>query len=106
MVNSTELITFNLISLFQVDLYANALFMQETLGQTSQKGLYISVLILLAIAAVFTIAGGLTAVIWTDLLQLVLMILGALILAVEGNILLNSEGFNNLVYLRTASLLL
>ena len=31
--------------------------------------IYVSILVLLAIACVFTIAGGLTAVIWTDFIQ-------------------------------------
>ena len=65
---------------FQADLYAGALFIQEAIGQTSQEWLYISVLILLAIAALFTMAGGLTAVIWTDFVQTILMIVGAFIL--------------------------
>jgi len=62
------------------DLFAGALFIQEAVGKTSTEWLYISVLILLAISAVFTIAGGLTAVIWTDFCQTVLMIVGAFIL--------------------------
>ncbi|MCL4133153.1 UNVERIFIED_CONTAM: hypothetical protein GTU68_031820 [Idotea baltica] len=62
------------------DLYAGALFIQEAVGQTSDEWLYISVVILLLIAALFTIAGGLTAVIWTDFIQTVLMIIGSFIL--------------------------
>ncbi|KAF2361701.1 Sodium/solute symporter [Trinorchestia longiramus] len=62
------------------DLYAGALFIQEAIGKTSQEWLYLSVLILLAIAALFTVAGGLTAVIWTDFVQTILMIVGAFIL--------------------------
>ncbi|CAL4067441.1 unnamed protein product [Meganyctiphanes norvegica] len=64
------------------DLFAGALFIQEAIGQTSDEWLYISIIILLAIAAIFTIAGGLTAVIWTDFVQTILMIIGALILMV------------------------
>lgn len=44
------------------------------------SGLYISILILLAIAALFTITGGLTAVIWTDFVQTIIMLIGAFIL--------------------------
>ncbi|CAL4084174.1 unnamed protein product, partial [Meganyctiphanes norvegica] len=62
------------------DLYSGALFIQLTLNKTSTEWLYISILILLGIAAVFTISGGLTAVIWTDFVQIVLMIIGAFIL--------------------------
>ncbi|KAB7498383.1 Sodium/glucose cotransporter 4 [Armadillidium nasatum] len=62
------------------DLYAGALFIQLALNRTSPAWLYISILILLGIAAVFTIVGGLTAVIWTDFVQTVLMVIGAFIL--------------------------
>lgn len=61
------------------DLYAGALFITTSLNQNSTLWLYLSVLILLAIAALFTIAGGLTAVIWTDFVQTILMIVGSFI---------------------------
>ena len=48
------------------------------------SGLYISILILLAIAALFTITGGLAAVIWTDFVQTIIMLIGAFILMVMG----------------------
>ena len=48
-------------------------------------GIYISILILLAIAALFTITGGLTAVIWTDFVQTIIMLIGAFILMGMGN---------------------
>ncbi len=47
---------------------------------TKQSGvvpLYLSVVALLVMAGLFTIAGGLTAVIYTDFAQVVLMVLGA-----------------------------
>ncbi|XP_068233055.1 sodium/glucose cotransporter 4-like [Palaemon carinicauda] len=62
------------------DLYAGALFIQLALNKTSGEWLYISIVILLAIAAIFTIAGGLAAVVWTDLVQIILMVIGAFIL--------------------------
>ncbi|XP_018025305.2 sodium/glucose cotransporter 5 [Hyalella azteca] len=62
------------------DLYAGALFIQEAIGRNSQEWFYLSVLILLAISALFTITGGLTAVIWTDFVQVVLMVVGAFVL--------------------------
>ena len=49
-----------------------------------EAAIYIAVLILLAIACVFTVAGGLSAVIWTDFVQTVLMILGSLALCAIG----------------------
>lgn len=55
------------------------------MGLTGDGGLYISILILLAIAAVFTITGGLTAVIWTDFVQTIIMLIGAMILMVISN---------------------
>ncbi|KAK7072617.1 hypothetical protein SK128_003467 [Halocaridina rubra] len=62
------------------DLYAGALFIQLALNKSSPAWLYLSILFLLGIAALFTIAGGLTAVVWTDFVQTILMIFGAFIL--------------------------
>ncbi|XP_078520957.1 sodium/myo-inositol cotransporter 2 [Lissotriton helveticus] len=59
-----------------VDIYAGALFIQQAL----RWDLYIAVIGLLAITAIYTIAGGLAAVIYTDTLQTVIMLIGALIL--------------------------
>ncbi|KAM4632124.1 sodium/myo-inositol cotransporter 2 [Discoglossus pictus] len=61
-----------------VDMYAGALFIQQAL----HWDLYIAVIGLLVITAIYTIAGGLAAVIYTDTLQTVIMIIGALILMV------------------------
>merc|ERR1719431_83087 len=54
------------------DLYAGAIFITKSTGFEGDGPIYISILILLAIACLFTIAGGLTAVIWTDFIQTVL----------------------------------
>ena len=69
------------------DLYAGAIFITQATGQTSEAAIYGAILVLLAIACIFTIAGGLTAVIWTDFVQTVLMIIGAVILSTQGNFL-------------------
>lgn len=61
-------------------LFAGAIFIQKAMGFSGEGGLYISILILLAIAAVFTITGGLTAVIWTDFVQTIIMVIGAFVL--------------------------
>ncbi|GBM55506.1 Sodium/glucose cotransporter 1, partial [Araneus ventricosus] len=61
------------------DLYAGAIF----INQSIKLNLYASVLTLLAVAAIFTIAGGLSAVIWTDFVQTILMLVGAMVLAVK-----------------------
>ncbi|XP_054712565.1 sodium/mannose cotransporter SLC5A10-like [Uloborus diversus] len=60
------------------DLYAGAIF----INQSIKLNMYVSVLSLLAIAALFTITGGLSAVIWTDFWQTILMLIGALALSV------------------------
>ncbi|XP_042881924.1 sodium/glucose cotransporter 5-like [Penaeus japonicus] len=65
------------------DLYAGALFIQLALNKNSSEWLYFSILILLAIAAVFCIAGGLSAVVWTDFVQTILMVVGAFVLMVR-----------------------
>ncbi|CAL8268394.1 unnamed protein product [Lota lota] len=61
-----------------VDLYAGALFIQESLGWN----IYLSIILLVSMTALLTITGGLVAVMYTDALQAVLMIGGALTLTV------------------------
>ncbi|WAR30705.1 SC5A9-like protein [Mya arenaria] len=60
------------------DLYAGAIFIEQSL----KWNIYVSIVLLLAVAAIFTIAGGLTAVIWTDFIQTIIMVLGATALAI------------------------
>uniref|UniRef100_A0A8D0GVH7 Sodium/myo-inositol cotransporter 2 n=1 Tax=Sphenodon punctatus TaxID=8508 RepID=A0A8D0GVH7_SPHPU len=59
-----------------VDMYAGALFIQQAL----RWDLYVAVIGLLAITAIYTVAGGLAAVIYTDTLQTFIMLAGALTL--------------------------
>ncbi|XP_007904148.1 sodium/myo-inositol cotransporter [Callorhinchus milii] len=73
-----------------VDLYAGALFIRESLGWD----LYISVIILIGMTAALTITGGLVAVIYTDTIQAVLMIMGALTLMIIS--LIKVGGFEEL----------
>ncbi|NWI55458.1 SC5AB protein, partial [Calyptomena viridis] len=61
-----------------VDMYAGALFIQQALNWD----LYIAVAGLLAITAVYTVSGGLAAVIYTDALQTLIMLIGAVTLMV------------------------
>ncbi|XP_055450300.1 sodium/mannose cotransporter SLC5A10 isoform X2 [Psammomys obesus] len=71
-----------LLSVFtkiSIDLYAGALFVQICLGWN----FYLSTILTLAITALYTIAGGLATVIYTDALQTVIMVVGAVILAVK-----------------------
>ncbi|XP_060696971.1 sodium/myo-inositol cotransporter 2 [Hemiscyllium ocellatum] len=59
-----------------VDIYAGAVFIQQAL----RWDLYIAVIGLLAITTLYTVGGGLAAVIYTDALQTVIMLIGALVL--------------------------
>uniref|UniRef100_A0A8C1YD01 Sodium/myo-inositol cotransporter 2 n=1 Tax=Cyprinus carpio TaxID=7962 RepID=A0A8C1YD01_CYPCA len=59
-----------------VDMYAGAVFIQQAL----QWNIYLAVVLLLGITALYTIAGGLAAVIYTDAVQTIIMVIGALIL--------------------------
>ncbi|KAG8505433.1 Sodium/glucose cotransporter 4 [Galemys pyrenaicus] len=62
------------------DIFSGALFIQMALGWN----LYLSTAILLVVTAVYTITGGLMAVIYTDALQTVIMVGGALVLMFLG----------------------
>ena len=64
-------------------MYAGALFITEATKIQGDYAIYIAIVILLAIACIFTVAGGLTAVIWTDFIQTILMIVGALVVCVK-----------------------
>ncbi len=57
-------------------MYAGTIIIQQVLGWN----LYLSVCLLLAMAAIYTVAGGLTAVIYTDAMQTVIMLIGAFVL--------------------------
>ncbi|XP_035492241.1 sodium/glucose cotransporter 5 isoform X1 [Scophthalmus maximus] len=70
-----------LLSIFtkiSTDLYSGALFVQVCLGWN----LYLSTVLMLVVTALYTIAGGLAAVIYTDTLQTFIMIIGAIILTI------------------------
>ncbi|XP_078120106.1 sodium/mannose cotransporter SLC5A10 [Sander vitreus] len=70
-----------LLSVFtkiSTDLFSGALFIQVCLGWN----LYLSTVLMLVVTALYTIAGGLAAVIYTDTLQTVIMIIGAIILTI------------------------
>ncbi|XP_054995634.1 sodium/glucose cotransporter 4-like [Sorex araneus] len=62
------------------DIFSGAVFIQMALGWN----LYLSTVVLLVVTAIYTIAGGLTAVIYTDALQTVIMVGGALVLMFLG----------------------
>ncbi|VUZ53910.1 unnamed protein product [Hymenolepis diminuta] len=73
------------------DLYAGALFIQQAMNLS----IYPSAIILLAVSALFTIMGGLTAVIWTDFAQVIIMLAGAMFLSVRSFQV--TGGFDNMV---------
>nr|XP_019957335.1 PREDICTED: sodium/myo-inositol cotransporter 2-like [Paralichthys olivaceus] len=59
-----------------VDMYAGALFIQLAL----QWDIYVAIVLLLSVTALYTVAGGLAAVIYTDAAQTAIMLAGALTL--------------------------
>ncbi|BFZ18210.1 hypothetical protein BsWGS_21249 [Bradybaena similaris] len=63
------------------DLYSGAIFLTQAMPELN---LYVAIIILLAVAALFTIGGGLTAVIWTDFIQTIIMVAGAFVLLIMG----------------------
>ena len=65
------------------DLFSGALFIRQSVD----IDLYLAVVILLVIAAAFTIGGGLTAVIWTDFIQTIIMLIGAFYLMIIGTLI-------------------
>nr|XP_009503485.1 PREDICTED: sodium/glucose cotransporter 1 isoform X1 [Phalacrocorax carbo] len=58
------------------DIFSGAVFIQLAVG----LNLYLAIIILLAITALYTITGGLAAVIYTDTLQTFIMVVGSFIL--------------------------
>uniref|UniRef100_A0A3B3U4J2 Sodium/glucose cotransporter 1 n=1 Tax=Poecilia latipinna TaxID=48699 RepID=A0A3B3U4J2_9TELE len=65
----------------QADMFSGAIFIQQALG----LNIYFAVIALLAITALYTVTGGLAAVIYTDTLQTIIMIIGSFILMGFGN---------------------
>ncbi|TPP57400.1 Sodium:myo inositol cotransporter, partial [Fasciola gigantica] len=61
-----------------VNLYSGSLFLTEAL----RWNLWISIIFLLALTSLITVAGGLAAVLYTDTVQFFVMIIGAMLLAV------------------------
>uniref|UniRef100_A0AAY4AGI9 Sodium/glucose cotransporter 1 n=1 Tax=Denticeps clupeoides TaxID=299321 RepID=A0AAY4AGI9_9TELE len=58
------------------DMFAGAIFINQALG----LNIYLAVVLLLLITALYTVTGGLAAVIYTDTLQTVIMVVGSFIL--------------------------
>ncbi|XP_022094643.1 sodium/glucose cotransporter 4-like [Acanthaster planci] len=71
-------LTLYIFTKISVDLYSGALFIEQAL----KWNLYVAIVSLLAITALYTVTGGLAAVIFTDTLQAIIMMVGAGILCV------------------------
>lgn len=61
-------------------MYAGSLFVEQLLGWD----MYLSSVVILAITAVYTIGGGLAAVIYTDALQTIILVGGSAVVAALG----------------------
>ncbi|PVD36995.1 hypothetical protein C0Q70_03988 [Pomacea canaliculata] len=59
------------------DLFSGAIFLTQSIPGMN---IYLSAILLILVSAAFTITGGLTAVLWTDFAQTVIMIVGSFIL--------------------------
>ncbi|KAH9507888.1 Sodium/glucose cotransporter 4 [Bulinus truncatus] len=81
------------------EIFSGAIFMQQILGWN----LYACIAIILAVTAIYTVAGGLAAVIYTDTLQTIILLIGAAILFVIT--LVDVGGWNEFMtqYARAAS---
>uniref|UniRef100_A0A8C7E6A5 Sodium/glucose cotransporter 1 n=1 Tax=Naja naja TaxID=35670 RepID=A0A8C7E6A5_NAJNA len=60
------------------DIFSGAIFIQIAMG----LNIYVAIIILLTITALYTITGGLAAVIYTDTLQTCIMLVGSIILTI------------------------
>ena len=62
------------------DLYAGSVYMKVALGWNT----YVSIIVLLAMSALYNLTGGLKAVIYVDAVQTVVMLVGGFILMFKG----------------------
>ncbi|CAB3994367.1 sodium glucose cotransporter 5-like [Paramuricea clavata] len=80
----TILTTITLVSYvftkISIDIYAGSVYFREATGWN----IYISAFVVLSITAVYVIVGGLEAVTFTDILQVSIMLIGAVILTILG----------------------
>ncbi|KAH3839648.1 sodium/glucose cotransporter 5-like [Dreissena polymorpha] len=65
------------ITKISVDVFAGAIFIQQALGWNT----YICIVVILVVSGLYTVIGGLSAVIFTDTLQTIIMLTGSAILA-------------------------
>jgi SSS family solute:Na+ symporter len=81
-----------------ISLYAGAKVMEHFFG----INMYVSIIAIAVITATYTILGGLKAVVVTDSIQAVLLLLGALILTILGITHLPDVGINSFAELKAA----
>ncbi len=67
-------------SIFQVDLYTGGLFLQQAMGWN----LYYGVLLVVFVSALYAILGGLNTVLYTDAVQVVIMVAGGITVTIVG----------------------
>ncbi|XP_071088199.1 sodium/glucose cotransporter 4-like [Haliotis cracherodii] len=60
------------------EVYSGAIFIQQLLG----LNLYVCVVVILGVTAIYTVAGGLAAVIYTDTLQTIILLIASFILMI------------------------
>ena len=77
---STMSLLLYILTKISVNLYSGSIFVEMALGWNT----YASVSLLVVLTALMTITGGLTAVMYTDAAQALILIAGALILTVMG----------------------
>ncbi|ESO96171.1 hypothetical protein LOTGIDRAFT_116012 [Lottia gigantea] len=89
LMSSLALLTYIVVKI-SAEIYAGALFLNLLLGWN----LYLCIITILIVTAFYTITGGLTAVLYTDTLQTVIVLVGATVLMVIG--LVNVGGMEGL----------
>ncbi|XP_071489845.1 sodium/glucose cotransporter 4-like [Diadema antillarum] len=67
-----------IVARISVDLYSGALFIQQALGWNQ----YLSIVLILVFVGIFTLTGGLAAVMYTDTVQVFIMLIGGFILMI------------------------
>lgn len=67
-------------------MYAGVVIIEQSLGWN----VYAAAILLLILTGLYTVAGGLTAVIYTDAMQSIIILIGAIILASLGEYILDS----------------
>jgi SSS family solute:Na+ symporter len=82
-----------------VSLYAGAAIIERFFGLDPM----VSILVVAAMTALYTVIGGLTAVVVTEAIQTVLLLLGAVVVTVLGVLALNQQGIASFDALRAAA---